>query len=138
MVDSLLRSVSLIHIFANKVEQKFLSFFRVSLEGFMVKVEIAFDDISDDFKFRVAWEWHLARQHDVEHNAQRPNVNLHVVVLQEDFRRNVVGRSAHRAHAVLAREIFAEAEVDHFYAGGVVFAAEHKVFRLDVPMRNVV
>ena len=57
----------------------------------MVEVEVAFDDVSDDFELRISWEWHLSREHDIEDNSERPNINLRVVVLKKDFRRDIVG-----------------------------------------------
>lgn len=40
--------------------------------------------------------------------------------------------AAHGGHGVLAGEVLAEAEVDHFDAAGVALALEHEVLRLDV------
>lgn len=54
---------------------------RVPLERFVVEVEVALDHVADDFELGVAGEGHLARQHDVQHHAQTPDVYLHVVVL---------------------------------------------------------
>ena len=66
------------------------------LERLMVEMELAFDDVSDNFQFTIARERHFAAEHDVEHDAERPNINLVRVFLQENFRSNVVGTATHR------------------------------------------
>jgi hypothetical protein len=43
--------------------------------------------------------------------------------------------AAHRGHAVLAREVLAQPEVDHLDATGVSFRLQHEVFGLDVSKR---
>ena len=47
----------------------------------MVEVEVALYHIADDFELRVSWEGDLTREHDVEDDTQRPDVNLRIVVL---------------------------------------------------------
>ena len=56
----------------------------------MVEVEIALDYVADDLQFRVAREGNFTREHDVQHHAQRPDVDLRVVVLQEHLGGDVV------------------------------------------------
>ena len=56
----------------------------------MVEMEVTLDDIADDLKFRVSWEWHLAWEHDVEHYTHWPDIDLRVVVLQEYLRCDVI------------------------------------------------
>ena len=36
----------------------------------MIEVEVAFDDIADDFEFRVAREGNFSRKHDVKYYSQ--------------------------------------------------------------------
>ena len=62
----------------------------MSLERLMVEMEVTLNDISNDLKLRVTWEGYLSREHDVKHNTEGPDVDLLIVVLQEDFRCNVV------------------------------------------------
>ena len=57
----------------------------------MVEMKVAFNDVANNFELRVPGEGHLARQHNVEDYSQRPNVNLGIIVLQEDFWGDVVG-----------------------------------------------
>lgn len=56
----------------------------------MIEVEIAFDNITDNLKFRVPREWYFSGEHNVEDNAEGPDVNLRVVVLEENFGGDVV------------------------------------------------
>ena len=56
----------------------------------MVEVEVALYHVANDFELRVSWEGDLTREHDVEDDTQRPDVNLRIVVLQEHFWCNVV------------------------------------------------
>lgn len=42
----------------------------------MVEVEIALDYVANDLQFRVAREGNFTREHDVQHYAQRPDVDL--------------------------------------------------------------
>ena len=56
----------------------------------MVEMKVALDNIANNFELGVPGEGHLARQHDVEDYSQRPNVNLGVIVLQEDFWGDIV------------------------------------------------
>jgi hypothetical protein len=53
-------------------------------------MEIALDDISDDFQLWVSGKGHFAREHNVKDHTKGPNVNLGVVVLKEHLRGNVV------------------------------------------------
>jgi len=103
----------------------------------MVEVEVALYHVADDFELRVSWEGDLTREHDVEDDTQRPDVNLRIVVLQEHFWCNVVWRSAHGLHGLLAGEVLRKAKVDHLDAAGVIFACEHEVLGLDVAMTDV-
>lgn len=63
----------------------------------MVEVEVALDHVANDFELRIAREGHLAGEHNVEHDAQRPDIDLGVVVLKEDFWRDVVRLSRRRS-----------------------------------------
>ena len=56
----------------------------------MIEMEVTFDNIANDFELRVSRERNLAGKHDVEDDAQGPDVNLRVVVLQEYLRCDVV------------------------------------------------
>ena len=56
----------------------------------MIEMEVTLDDIADDFELRVSRKGNFSRQHDVEHDSKRPNVNLRVVVLQKDLWCDVV------------------------------------------------
>ena len=56
----------------------------------MVEVEVALDDVADDFELGIPGEGHLAGKHDVEDDPERPNVDLRVVILQEHLWRDVV------------------------------------------------
>jgi len=47
----------------------------------MIEMKVTFDNISNNLQFRVARERYLSAQHDVENNAQRPNVNFMGVFL---------------------------------------------------------
>ena len=60
MVESLLRIISLLHLFLYEALEELSCLSRVSCEGLMIEVEVALYDISDDFKLRVAWERHLS------------------------------------------------------------------------------
>jgi hypothetical protein len=54
-------------------------------EGFMLKVELALDYVTNDLQLRVAREGHLTAKHDIEHHSQGPYVNFRVVVLKKDL-----------------------------------------------------
>ena len=90
VVVSLLGRESLVHILDYHALQEVLCFLRMLLEWLVIEVEVALDDVAYDLQFRVAWKRHLARQHDVQHNSHRPDVNLGVVLLEEYLWRNVV------------------------------------------------
>lgn len=53
-------------------------------------MKVAFDNISNDFKFRISREGNFAWEHDIEYDTKRPDVNFRVVVLQENLWRDVV------------------------------------------------
>ena len=57
----------------------------------MIEMEVTLNDVADNFKFRVAREGHFAREHDVQDDAERPNIDLRVIVLKEDFWGDIVG-----------------------------------------------
>ena len=57
----------------------------------MIEMEVTLDDIADNLKLRVARKGNFSRQHDIEDDSERPDVNLRVVVLQKDLWCNVVG-----------------------------------------------
>jgi hypothetical protein len=65
MVHCLLSCESLVHVFANQSQKELFSLRGVSLEGLVVEVEITFNDVTNDFKFRVSREGHLTREHDI-------------------------------------------------------------------------
>ena len=56
----------------------------------MIEMEVTLDDIADNFELRVARKGNFSRQHDVEDDSERPDVNLRVVVLQEHLWCDVV------------------------------------------------
>ena len=60
----------------------------------MIKMELTFYDVINYLWLSLSRKWHFAREHDVQDNAHRPNVNFRVVILKENFRRHVVRRPA--------------------------------------------
>jgi hypothetical protein len=115
-----------------------LTFFGDLLESLVVEVELALDDVLDDFPLVSAREGDLAREHDVEDDAHGPNVDLLVVPLQEDFRCDVVGGATHGGHGLVIGKVLGESEVDHFDASEVVLLVDHEVLRLDVSVGDLV
>ena len=63
---------------------------RMPLEWLMVEMEVPLYHISNYFEFGIAREWYFARQHNIQHNSQTPYIYLHVVVLQEHLRCDVI------------------------------------------------
>lgn len=117
------------------------------LERLVVEVEIAFDNVSNNFELGITGEGNFARQHDVSNNAERPHIDFAVVTLQKNFRRNVVGlkhlvrfsqtyRPTHRLHGPSCGKVFAQAKVNHLYARGVILLEEHEVLWLDVATKR--
>lgn len=90
MIERLICCIPRRNIFLDQAHQKLLSLWRVSLEGFMIEMEVTFNDIADDFKLRIAWEGHFTWKHDIEDNTERPDIDLRVVVLKEHLRSDII------------------------------------------------
>ena len=79
-------------VFDQAIAYKVLALFTNSLKSCMIKVELALDYILNDLRLRAPWEWHLTREHDVENDSHAPDVDLHVVLLEEYFWSDVIWR----------------------------------------------
>jgi len=90
MVEGLRCCVALMDVFHDQALQKVFRFLRMQCERRVFEMKLSFDNVSDDLQLRVAWKRHFATEHDVEDDTHGPDVNLGVVVLQEDFRSDVV------------------------------------------------
>jgi hypothetical protein len=107
------------------------------LEGWMVEVELALNHILDDLWFRAAREWNLSGQHDIKYNSHAPNINFHIVLLEEYLWSNVIWRARHRMHRVLLREVLGQPEIYHLNACHIILLVKHEVLWLDISMRNL-
>lgn len=90
MVVRLLCSEALLHVLNDQTLEELLGFFRMLRERLVLEVEFTLNDVSNNLELGVTRERNFAAQHDVEHHAHGPNINLLVVVLQENLWCDVV------------------------------------------------
>lgn len=90
MVVRLLSGKPLLHVLNNEALEKILRLFGMLRERLVLEVELTLDDVAYDFKLRITRERDFAAQHDVKHDSHGPDIDLLVVVLKENFRRDVV------------------------------------------------
>ena len=61
---------ALADVFHDQTLQKLFGFLRMLRERLMLKVELPFDDVSDDFQLRIAWKGYFATKHNVQYDSQ--------------------------------------------------------------------
>lgn len=112
-----------------------------------VETELLLHDVPEDLLIVVAFEGRIAAQENKQNDSQTPNIAGLIVIPLQHLRSYIVGRSNHRFQVfsfligcslkvVLAKSL-GQAEVDQFYFGVFRVILKQKVFRLEVPVADL-
>ena len=105
---------------------------QILIEAFWVPWFCVYD-FSVDVHWVVVLEGRVACQHFVEQDTKCPPINSQTVTLiKQYFRRNVLWSSANGIRTFL--DDLRESEINHFQ---ITVRADHNVFRLQVPIHNL-